>query len=310
MKRNAFSTGMLAIMLVFGLVVMGCPPEAEDPFESKTNNATANDVATLGFEGTAVSSSNTAKATAAIVSGKIAITSKGEGSATITVSVPYLTSATIPVTVNSDGDITIGTIVKVDTISDESSVYTFTASDSSDGLAVASAQKAGDTVLIKVSGTIVSANLGKTQWSSGAQDMTYVYGPFPGTGTGTAADYSLITIAAIADNVNSNFQYNFATLTALPLAKWYGCKYIQPGKVITNLATGAVRYTGTGGEAYEGDASAAADSYFPAAGGVFGFILYKGSKDTPITVQFDGPGGKDAPDGKKVVIDYSAVIWE
>ena len=81
-------------------------------FTVSTNNNTSNDVATLGLVGTTANSSNTSVATAAITDGKIAITSVSAGTATITVRNASGNEAQIPVTVNANGTITIGTITK------------------------------------------------------------------------------------------------------------------------------------------------------------------------------------------------------
>ncbi|MGI6488338.1 MAG: S-layer homology domain-containing protein [Syntrophothermaceae bacterium] len=81
-------------------------------FSSITDNSTANDEATLGLVGITVSSGDENVATAEIVEGKIAITSVGAGSATITVKDASENEATIAVTVALDGTITIGEITK------------------------------------------------------------------------------------------------------------------------------------------------------------------------------------------------------
>lgn len=72
-----------------------------------------NDVETLGFVGTAVSSSDSEIATAELTEdGKVAITPIATGTATITVTNNDGRAATIVVTVGTDGTITIGTITK------------------------------------------------------------------------------------------------------------------------------------------------------------------------------------------------------
>jgi hypothetical protein len=81
-------------------------------FTVSTNNNTSNDVATMGLVGTTANSSNTSVATAAITDGKIAIISVSAGTATITVRNASGNEAQIPVTVNANGTITIGTITK------------------------------------------------------------------------------------------------------------------------------------------------------------------------------------------------------
>jgi hypothetical protein len=111
-KIKLFTVDILAIMLVLGSVLVSCGAE-EDPFPSKTDTTTANDGATLGIVGTAVSSSNASVATADLADGKIAIVSHKAGTATIRVIQDEDTSdAEIPVTVDSSGTIVIGTIAK------------------------------------------------------------------------------------------------------------------------------------------------------------------------------------------------------
>lgn len=80
-------------------------------FSTKTDDTTANDVATLGLVGTDTDSSNPSVATANIVGGKIVITSHSAGTAVITVK-DGNKEATIKVTVATDGAITIGEITK------------------------------------------------------------------------------------------------------------------------------------------------------------------------------------------------------
>lgn len=86
-------------------------------FTPHTNNATSNDVATLGLIGTTIGTSvPTAEtiATAEIVDGKIAITSVRPGTFDLNVYNAIFHSATIPVTVAADGTITLGAIQKTD----------------------------------------------------------------------------------------------------------------------------------------------------------------------------------------------------
>ena len=109
MKKSAFFV-LLVILLAFGFI--GCDNgDGDETFTSSTNETISNDVNSLGLAGTSVSSSNVKVATAVIVSGKIKITSVGEGSAVITVS-ESSKNATINVTISKTGAITIGTIVK------------------------------------------------------------------------------------------------------------------------------------------------------------------------------------------------------
>jgi hypothetical protein len=72
MKKSSLLSA-IALVVIAGFLFTACPPEAEDEgdtFTSSTNNATANDVATLGLVGTGATSSNTAIATVAITGAK------------------------------------------------------------------------------------------------------------------------------------------------------------------------------------------------------------------------------------------------
>jgi hypothetical protein len=81
-------------------------------FTPAVNDATTNDVPTLGLVGTTVVSGAPAVATAEITGGKIKITSVSAGSATITVSDAANHNATIQVSVAANGSITIVAIAK------------------------------------------------------------------------------------------------------------------------------------------------------------------------------------------------------
>jgi hypothetical protein len=81
-------------------------------FTPAVNDATVNDVTTLGIVGTAVASGTPAVATAEITGGKIKITSVSAGSATITVSDAANHNAAIQVSVAASGSIAIGAITK------------------------------------------------------------------------------------------------------------------------------------------------------------------------------------------------------
>ncbi|MDR3123445.1 MAG: hypothetical protein LBU16_06665 [Treponema sp.] len=85
---------------------------AQANFAPAVNDATANDVATLGLVGTTAVSGAPAVATAEIAGGKIKITSASAGSVAITVSDAANHSAAIQVTVTASGSITIGAITK------------------------------------------------------------------------------------------------------------------------------------------------------------------------------------------------------
>ena len=102
-------------------------------FSTKTDDTTANDVATLGLVGTSADSSNPSVAKAKVEGGKIVITSHGAGSATITVRDADEHEATIEVTVAADGIITIGEITKHNADSDDdpppTNVYTLTSAN-------------------------------------------------------------------------------------------------------------------------------------------------------------------------------------
>lgn len=81
-------------------------------FTVSTNDTTANNDATLGLTGTSVVSSDETVATATIADSKVKITSVKAGTATITVKDASNNEATIAVTVNADGTITLGDITK------------------------------------------------------------------------------------------------------------------------------------------------------------------------------------------------------
>lgn len=83
-------------------------------FASTTDSSISNDISTLGLEGTSAASDHTDIVTAAIntTTGKIDITSVAVGTAAITITDASGHTATIPVTVNADGSITIGDISK------------------------------------------------------------------------------------------------------------------------------------------------------------------------------------------------------
>ena len=111
MIKNAVF-GLLVILLAFSFI--GCDNgngDNNEVFTSSTNETISNDTNSLGLVGTTVSSSNENVAIAAITSGKVKITSIGNGSTIITVS-EGLKNATINVTVSSTGNITIGNITK------------------------------------------------------------------------------------------------------------------------------------------------------------------------------------------------------
>jgi len=110
MKKGFF--GILALMLIFGMAIISCDNgNDEETFTSSTNETISNNINSLGLVGTSVSSSNVNVATAVIASGKIKITSVGEGSAVITVT-ESSKNATINVSVSEKGTIIIGTITK------------------------------------------------------------------------------------------------------------------------------------------------------------------------------------------------------
>ena len=81
-------------------------------FAESTNSDTENTLATLGLIGTSVTSSDDTIATATITDGKIAITSKASGTATLTVTDKNSKTATIAVTVKGSGEVEVGTITK------------------------------------------------------------------------------------------------------------------------------------------------------------------------------------------------------
>jgi len=117
--RKAVFLGLLVILLAFGFI--GCDDsdgDNEETFTSSTNETISNDINSLGLVGTSVSSSNVNIATAVITSGKIKITSVGQGSAVITV-IENSKNAIINVSVSKTGIITIESIVKYDTTGEE-----------------------------------------------------------------------------------------------------------------------------------------------------------------------------------------------
>jgi hypothetical protein len=213
MKRNIFFMGMPALAMVFGLVFVGCDNGStdDDPvFTAKTNNATANDVATLGIAGDKAESSATGVATVAITDGKIAITSVAKGAADITVSVaisavadslgnaiPAIPVATIPVTVSETGDIAIGTIVKVEGVADVIAGHSVDAAETTLGLTLASACKVGTTTYFKIAGTVdMSDSGGKT----GTGNATDIHDSYPASSGGYSAHpthYGVINIGGL-----------------------------------------------------------------------------------------------------------------
>ncbi|KOO49673.1 hypothetical protein [Viridibacillus arvi] len=86
----------------------------EITFTSTINSDIANNVDKLGLVGTSVSSSNEKVATVKITDGKIAMTSISVGTSIITIATDDK-KATIEITVNANGSITIGTIIKYTT---------------------------------------------------------------------------------------------------------------------------------------------------------------------------------------------------
>ena len=110
MKKNAFF-GLLVILLAFGFIGCDTNNGNDEEFVSSTNETISNDISSLGLIGTSAISSNENVATVVISSGKIKITSVGNGSAVITVS-ENIKNATIDITVSNTGSIKIGTITK------------------------------------------------------------------------------------------------------------------------------------------------------------------------------------------------------
>jgi len=163
MKRIAL------IALVVGFVFFSCDAENStngDEFTVSTNDSVSNDVATLGLVGTAVSSSNANVATVEIVSGKIKITSVSEGSAVITVSASG-NNAIINITVSKTGSITIGTIVKYASPSQNGDEFTVSTNDSI----------SNDVATLGLVGTAVSSsntNIATVEIASGKIKITSV----------------------------------------------------------------------------------------------------------------------------------------
>lgn len=124
-------------------------------FSSSENVDTANDIATLGIEGTVAESDATKIATVSINDdGKIAITSEAEGTAVITVKDADTKQATIDVTVNADGSITLGTITKYENKADNTTISALandkTVVSADAGIATVSNFTAGDAGAVTV----------------------------------------------------------------------------------------------------------------------------------------------------------------
>jgi hypothetical protein len=274
MKTKSLLFGM-TVLLAASLIFMACPPEDTDPgFTAKTDTTTANTVVVLGIVGTAAKSSDETVATVEIKDSKIAITSKAKGTADITVSVPYLSSAKIPVTVSDTGDIAIETIVKGDTISTDSSV-TEEADYSTSGLTV-NAQKAGTNVLIKVTGAVTTTTAGK-YGSGNTAIRPNLYGANDPAAlkTVTQSDFAAISLDGILVAAA-----NEATLTNKALTRWYN----ETPSTLTWVSYADGTYTANFADAVDWLAS----------------LLSKADKAAPITIVVNG---------KTYTIDYSAVVW-
>jgi hypothetical protein len=118
--RNVFKqVGVIALVAIIGFSMVSCDTdkdkgkdEDEMQFTSETSEIT-NDTAALGIIGTSVQSSNEEVAVAEIKDGKIVVTSKGKGIATITVIGPADKSdAEIKINVDKAGKITQGSVLK------------------------------------------------------------------------------------------------------------------------------------------------------------------------------------------------------
>jgi hypothetical protein len=350
--KKEFLTGLTAMVLAIGLVIVGCDDGSTDSggggsqFTSATNDATLNDVATLGFVGTGVSSSTTV-ATAAIVSGKIAITSKRTGDTVITVHYGPFTS-TIPVSVDNLGAIELGAITK-EVVRDitpggPTTAYSLTTATTT-GIEVTKVEAAGSAgwsgykVLITLGGTIPNANRGKSGSTDTNLSDVSLYGTsrYEGGDASPNTEFARIGIRSIGDVVPAydsanTFKYNWVTMTNWPLAEWYRMAWIQPGKTILDykdtgspgpLAAGVspiagqVRYTGATLSAPYNNATAS--DAFISAGGNYTFLLWEKDPGKVLTLQFDGgksagdyslPGGLPTnPNGKLAWIDYSGVTW-
>jgi hypothetical protein len=203
MIKKSIHVWALLAALVFGLALTGCGDGADSggvSFVAKTNNATANDEATLGIVGATSVSSDAAVATVAISDGKIAITSVKAGTAVITVSVPIaattdslgnaisaIPAATIPVTVDENGDITIVTIVKAPGVTGVKANHAVDPAETTLGLEIASAYSVGITTYFKITGTVDMSESGGCvgtsngddihDWYSGASSGGYLASP-------------------------------------------------------------------------------------------------------------------------------------
>jgi hypothetical protein len=325
MKKNKFLfLGMLALVLTFTLVLSGCPGPDNPTFTSKTNDATANTVDVLGVIGSLAESSDTAKATAAITGGKIVITSVAAGSATITVSEPRLSTAaaqkaTIAVTVAADGAISLGAPTKAAGITDATSTYAIDSTNSTAGLSIQSTAKVGETILVRVGGTIANGYDGKVNSAEISSGTWYgdnlhgldQYGETPFN----VAHYALVTIngvipAQVTTNADTKRQH-FATITNKGLAAFYGYEWIQPGRQL-NRATGIARWTHSAYDITDAgnEAQDAGTGTLELGAPNYTGLLWRNDPNQYIKVELDGTdfavGGVTS---RILVIDFSAVTW-
>jgi len=142
-----------------GAITIGTIVKYTTAFTAGQTASVANTNLELNMVGTDVSSSDETVATAEISSGNIVITSVAAGTATITVTdAATLKSATIAVTVEADGTVTIGTITKpADTTAPDAPTITSPLANATVGATptVTGTAEAGSTVKLYQAGTLL-----------------------------------------------------------------------------------------------------------------------------------------------------------
>lgn len=149
--------------------------DPENPAFTVSTERVANDEDTLGLVGTNVSSSNTGIAKAEISGGDVVITSAAAGNATITVS-DGSGSATIDVTVNPDGTITVGDIAKND--------------PGSSGFVSSTENVANNEETLGLTGTSTASSNPDSLTAAIADGQVVITSVAPGSGTITVTDAS------------------------------------------------------------------------------------------------------------------------
>ena len=164
-------------------------------FTPMTDSTTANDTSTLGLVGTFASSSASSVATATISGGNIDITSVHSGTAIISVTDASSHTATIAVTVNSDGAIALGAITKY--------IVPFTpATDST---------TANDTSTLGLVGTSAASSADTVATAAISDDKIAITSVSAGTAAITITDASAHT-ATIAVTVNDDGSVTLGTI--------------------------------------------------------------------------------------------------